>query len=403
MSDVQTLPRSCHEPEPQPAALGRSAGKGRLLYIDNLRTVIITMVILVHLAVTYGGEGSWYYKEGRADTLTSAVLTVHNATSQSFFMGLLFLLSAYFTVASCDRKGPGPFLRDRLLRLGIPLLFFEFLIQPFLACSLAQAGVIDLGGSRGEYFRWYYTSFHIGSGPLWFVEVLLIFSVLYVAWRLCHKRVPAAYRDLGPLPSAAGILLFALLLGILSFATRLWFPVNWAFGPLNLQLAFFVQYIAMFIVGVTAYRRDWLPRLPITMAVPCLVLAGLLVVVALPLLFGLGGALDGQSWRYLGGWHWQAFAYAMWEQLLAVAMTVGLIVLFRERFNRQGPLAQAAAASSYTVYIIHAPIIILFALATRGLDLYPLLKFAIAALVTIPITFAVANLLRQLPLARRIL
>jgi len=126
-------------------------------------------------------------------------------------------------------------------------------------------------------------------------------------------------------------------------------------------------------------------------------------VVALPLLFALGGALDGQSWRYLGGWHWQAFAYAMWEQWLAVAMTVGLIVLFRERFNRQGPLARAAAASSYTVYIIHAPIIILFALAVRNLPLYPLLKFAVAALVTIPIAFAVANLLRKLPLARRVL
>jgi len=378
-------------------------GKPRLLYIDNLRTMLIMMVILVHLAVTYGGEGSWYYKEGRAGMPTAIVLTIHNAITQSFFMGLLFLLSAYFTVASCDRKGPGPFLRDRLLRLGIPLLVFEFLIQPLLACSLARAGVIDLGGSPGEYFRWYYTSFHIGSGPLWFVEVLLIFSVLYVAWRLLHKRIPAAYSDPGRLPGMTGILSLAILLGILSFAARLRFPVNWAFGPLNLQLAFFVQYIAMFIIGVIAYRRDWLQRLPITMAVSCFVLAGLLIVVALPLLFVLGGALDGQSWRYLGGWHWQAFAYAMWEQWLAVAMMVGLVVLFRERLNRQGPVARAAAASSYTVYIIHAPVIILFALAVRNLPLYPLLKFAVAALVTIPITFAVANLLRQLPLARRIL
>jgi len=378
-------------------------GKSRLLYIDNLRTMMITIVILVHLGVTYGGEGSWYYKEGRADMATTVVLTSHNAISQSFFMGLLFLLSAYFTVASYDRKGPGPFLRDRFLRLGIPLLFFEFLIQPFLACLLAWAGVIDLGGSRGDYFRWYYTSFHLGSGPLWFVEALLIFSVLYATWRLLQKRVPAAYGDSGCLPGTMGILTLAIPLGVLSFVVRLWFPVNWAFGPLNLQLAFFVQYIAMFIVGVIAYRRGWLQRLPATMALPCFVLAGLLVVVALPLLFVLGGAVNGQTWRYLGGPHWQALAYAMWEQLLAAVMTVGLIVLFRERFNRQGRLAQAASSSSYTVYIIHAPIIILFALAVRNLHLYPLLKFAVVALVTIPVAFAIANLLRKLPLANRIL
>jgi glucan biosynthesis protein C len=361
------------------------------------------MVILVHLAVTYGGEGSWYYKEGQADTLTGAVLTTHNAISQSFFMGLLFLLSAYFTVASCDRKGPGPFLRDRLLRLGIPLLFFEYLIQPFLACFLAWAGVINLGGSRGDYFRWYYTSFHLGSGPLWFVEVLLIFSVLYVAWRLLRRPVSETRDNSGDPPGPKAFLIFAVSLGVLSFVVRLWFPVNWAFGPLNLQLAFFVQYVAMFIVGVIAYRRNWLQRLPTASTLFCFVLAGLLIVVVLPLLFAFGGVLDGQVWRFLGGPHWQALTYAMWEQWLAVAMTVGLIVLFRERFNRQGRLAQAAASSSYTVYIIHAPIIILFALAMRNVHLYPLLKFAIAALVTIPITFAIANLLRQLPLARRIL
>jgi glucan biosynthesis protein C len=403
MENAQVLPRSHNEPEPQRVALGRPAGKPRLLYIDNLRTMMIVMVILVHLAVTYGGEGSWYYKEGRADMPTAIVLTIHNAISQSFFMGLLFLLSAYFTVASCDRKGPGAFLRDRLLHLGIPLLIFEFLIQPFLACLLAWAGVSNLGGSRGEYFRWYYTSFHLGSGPLWFVEVLLIFSVLYVAWRLLRKPVSGMRDNTGHLPGLNAFLILALSLGVLSFVARLWFPVNWAFGPLNLQLAFFVQYVAMFILGVIAYRRDWLQRLPVTMAIPCFVLAGLLVVVALPLLFVLGGAVDGQPWRYLGGPHWQAFAYAMWEQLFAVAMIVGLVVLFRERFNRQGPLAQAAASSSYTVYIIHAPIIILFALAIRNVYLYPLLKFAVAALITIPITFALANVLRQVPLARRIL
>ncbi len=378
-------------------------GKPRLLYIDNLRTLMIIMVILVHLSVTYGGEGSWYYKEGRADLPTGIVLTVHNAISQSFFMGLLFLLSAYFTVASCDRKGPGPFLRDRFLRLGIPLLIFEFLIQPFVIYVLVQSGVTDLRRPFASWLASYYTGFHLGSGPLWFVEALLIFSVLYVVWRRLHESIPAARDEAGRPPGLNALLVLATLLGVLSFVARLWFPVNWAFGPLNLQLAFFVQYIAMFILGVIACRRDWLQHLPTTMAVSSFVLAGLLVVVALPLLFVLGGATKGENWRYLGGPHWQALAYAVWEQLFATAMMVGLIVLFRERFNQQSRVAQAAASSSYTVYIIHTPIIVLFALAIRSAHLYPLLKFVVAALVTIPATFTVANVLRQLPLARRIL
>jgi glucan biosynthesis protein C len=375
--------------------------RGRLLYIDNLRTMVIVMVILVHLSITYGGEGSWYYREGRADLLSGSVLSIHNAISQSFFMGLLFLLSAYFTAASYDRKGPGPFLRDRLLRLGIPLLVFEFLIHPFSVSLLFKTGLIT--GSLRDYLRSYYTSFHIGSGPLWLVEVLLIFSVLYVAWRQFYKRIPAAQKNSGHPPTLKGVLALGVLLGAVSFVARLWFPVNWALGPLNWQLAFFAQYIAMMFLGVTAYRRNWLERLPIAMALPCITLAGVLVVVVLPLLFVLGGAVSGKTGPYLGGWHWQAFGYAMWEQLLAIVMMINLLILFREHLNGQGKLARRAAASSYTVYIIHTPIVILFALVLRNSTLYPLLKFAAAALITIPFTFILANFLRQLPLARRIL
>lgn len=377
--------------------------KTRLLFVDNLRILLIALVITLHLSVTYGGEGSWYYKEGRADTLTSASLTLHNATAQSFFMGLLFLIAAYFTPGSYDRKGAGAFLRDRFLRLGVPLLFYEFIIQPFLAYPLLRADVLRLEGSFGQFLASYYTRFHIGSGPLWFVETLLIFTVLYAARRWIGQRTSEPYCHSGYLPDLKAILALALLLGVLTFIARLWFPVNWAFGPLNLQLAFFVQYVAMLVLGVIAYRRDWFVRLPRTLAGPCFALAGLLVVVGFPLLFILGGALAGDVSRFLGGPHWQAFAYAMWEQLLGLVMITGLLILFRERFNRQGALAKESAAASYTVYIIHPPLVVLLTLAVRGIQIYPLLKFALAAATTVPLCFLLAAGIRRLPLARNVL
>ena len=98
--------------------------KNRLLFIDNLRTVMIVLVILVHLSVTYGGEGSWFYKERPADMPTVTALSFFNAVTQSYFMGLLFLLAAYFTPSSYDRKGPRPFLRlaPRLVHTGCDLV-----------------------------------------------------------------------------------------------------------------------------------------------------------------------------------------------------------------------------------------------------------------------------------------
>lgn len=375
----------------------------RLLFVDNLRSLMITKVILVHLAITYGGMGGWYYYERPTSELSFIVLTFHNAVNQSFFMGMLFLLSAYLTVGSYDRKGPRLFLRDRFLRLGIPLLIFEFIIHPLQLYPLIKVGAIDIEGSFGARLVRYYRSFHIGSGPLWFVETLLIFALIYTAIRLAHPQPSHANTEPTRPPNSKAILLFALALGLLTFAARLFWPVGWAFGPLNLQFCFFVQYIAMLIVGVTAYRHDWLLRLPVATGRLWLGAGIFLIVVVFPIMFVAGGAPQGEVAPFMGGWHWQALAYAMWDQLTGVAMMIGLIVLFRERFNRQGRLLKEASAASYTAYIIHAPVLILFTLAVRNITLYPLLKFALAALILVPLCFMLGAGLRRLPLARQIL
>lgn len=377
--------------------------KDRLLFVDNLRTLVIMLVILVHLSITYGGVGGWYYYERPTTEPSSIILTFFNAVCQSFFMGLLFLLSAYLAVGSYDRKGPRLFLRDRFLRLGIPLLVFEFVIHPFQLYPLIQAGAIHIEGSFGDLLARYYRSFHIGSGPLWFVEILLIFALVYTAIRVALPRRPKLGADLLPPPGMGATLLFALALGVLSFVVRFWFPFGWAFGPLNLQLCFFVQYIAMLVVGVVAYRHDWLIRIPKTAGALWLGVAAFLVVFAFPAMFILGGAAKGNESTFFGGWHWQAFAYATWEQLTCVAMIIGLTVLFRERFNHQGRLAREASGSSYATYIIHAPVVILGTLAVRHVTIYPLLKFVVVSLALVPLCFLLGGAIRRLPLARRIL
>ena len=334
--------------------------------------------------------------------ITSIVLTVHNAISQSFFMGFLFLISGYFTAVSYDRKGPRRFLRDRLLRLGIPLLCYDFFIEPLLVYLLIKVDVIKFEGSFRKYLAGYYSEFHIGTGPLWFVEALLIFAVFYVLWRvLVRSRVSPGQSD-GKIPGCITISIFALVLGIVSFTVRIWLPMGWVFGPLNLQFPFFPQYIGLFIIGIVAYRHNWFMRIPNAIGKFWSSIAIIFIVILFPALFVLGGAPDDIS-LFMGGVHWQCFAYAVWEQFVGVAMIISLLVLFRNRFNRQGRAAKAMSGSSYTAYIVHAPVIVLLTLAIRNITLYPLLKFALAGPIAILLCFALGNFIRQLPLARRIL
>jgi glucan biosynthesis protein C len=357
---------------------------------------------MVHLSITYGGVGSWYYRNVPEGTV-SILLTWHNAAVQAFAMGLFFLISGYFTPGSLDRKGARRFFKDRLLRLGVPILCYDFIIGPLIVRPLVRFGTQEFSASYLDFLAGYYSSFHIGTGPLWFVEALLIFTGFYILWRLFVKIPACSAQEDGKMLGNLTIAFFALFLGTVSFIVRIWLPVGWNFGPLNFQFPFFPQYICMFVVGIAAYRRNWLVRIPDSMGKFWLGVAIIFVAILFPVLFVLGGAPSGNISPFMGGLHWQCFGYTAWEQFTGVAIIISLLFLFHRRFNQQAKIGKELSASAYTAYIIHAPVVILVAVAIRNISLYPLLKFVFAVFIAVPLCFALANFIRQLPLAGRIL
>jgi len=125
-------------------------------------------------------------------------------------MGFFFLLSGYFSPASFDRKGPGVFLRDRLIRLGIPLVAFMLLLNPLAAIGIWQMPV-SLRKLTAPLTRAVYPKL-IGPGPMWFVEMLLMFDVGYAAWRLVRRNpAPDPARKAGS-PSYLQVGIFVLAL-----------------------------------------------------------------------------------------------------------------------------------------------------------------------------------------------
>jgi peptidoglycan/LPS O-acetylase OafA/YrhL len=115
----------------------------RLQFIDNLRILLICWVLVVHLNATYEGLDAWYYHDLATNLLTGILLSILTLIVAACGIGFFFLLASYFTPGSYDRKGGAPFVRDRLVRLGLPLLLHELLIEP-LAVYLA-------GGLDGSY------------------------------------------------------------------------------------------------------------------------------------------------------------------------------------------------------------------------------------------------------------
>lgn len=374
----------------------------RLLFVDNIRVLLTILVVLFHLMITYAGTGSWYYTEGREDFITGALGAWFLTVNQAYFMGLFLLISAYFVPGSYDRKGAGRFLKDRLIRLGIPVALYSWIIRPLLAYldpvrfPVSRPPFWDF--LTGKYFQ---DEAVFGAGPLWFIETLLIFSLVYVLWRLLARPRPAEPDAETRFPSSGSIALFALLVGIAGFLVRLWLPAGWNFVPLNLQFPFFAQYIALFVVGLIAYRRNWLLGLPDNLGRLWLGIAVLMIFLIWPMVLvsGLDKGLD----PFRGGWHWQALAYALWESFLCFGMCIGLIYVFRRYADRQGRLASFLSRNAYTAYLIHEVMIIAIAYAVQDVVLYPLLKWGLVSLVAVPLCFGFSSLIRRLPYTDRVL
>ncbi|MFI6502706.1 acyltransferase family protein [Nonomuraea typhae] len=349
----------------------------RLLGIDNLRIVLTALVVIHHAAVTYGNIPAWYHHEPARDG-TGLILDVLVMFNQAFFMGFFFLIAGFFTPASHDRKGSGPFLRDRLKRLGIPLLVYLLVLRPW----------VMLGFYDGSMPYWI---FYIGSwdpGPMWFVEVLLVFSACYVLWRRSGR--PAGVRQ-SPLTLRA-IVVFTVALSLAVFAWRFLVPVGQYWPVVGLPTpSFLPQYAAMFAAGILAYRRGWFTSLPPAAAKWGLIAAGVTSAVLLPV-----GQVLTQGWA-------AQLATAAWETSFAVSMAIGLSVLFRERFGTQGPIGRFLAENAFTVYIIHPLVLVGLALLLSGLHTLAVVKFAALVLVALPVCWKLASLVRKIPAAGKIL
>jgi surface polysaccharide O-acyltransferase-like enzyme len=149
-----------------------------------------------------------------------------------------------------------------------------------------------------------------------------------------------------------------------------------------------------------AYENNWLEKLTAKQTVLWFRIA-LAAIVAFPIAQLMAGALEGD--HASGGLHIQAVIYAFWEPFVAFGISMFLLAWFRDRFNKTGPVLSRLGESTYTVYIIHAPVLVIIMLSLRNLALFPILKFLLVGSLGTVACFVLARLILKIPYARRIL
>jgi fucose 4-O-acetylase-like acetyltransferase len=353
------------------------AERERLYYFDNLKVALTVLLIAHHVGQAYGPTGgTWPIQE----TARAALLGPFFTVNRSFFMSLFFLISGYFAARSFDANPGWPFVKSRLLRLGIPLLVFSLLMIPL------QIFVFGAPGSDGPRSAW-----PIDVGYMWYVEHLLLFSLGYALWRATlGRRAAPTVCVLRPL-RVWHVLVFSLILAPVLAMVRIPFPIDrWDYllGFFRVAFADVPRDLAFFVLGIMALRRDWLKSISARAGRNWLLVGVALAAFWYAYSMGLYRVipLDGAAFDVVR---------VTWESLLCSSLSIGLIVLFRERINVHGRFAVALGKSQYAAYIFHVPVILAFQFAILNVSLPPLAKFALVTLASVPATFAIANAVRR--------
>ncbi len=379
----------------RPARDVPAAAADRVVYLDKLKVILVAGVIFGHAWAGYAELGSWAYDDVREVDLgsgTQTVLEVLFGPFALFVMGFFFLMAGLLTPGSLSRKGPRRFARDRLLRLGLPLLVFAVVLWPPSRYTMLRVTGHPTG-SYGAMLR------HAVLDPhpehLWFLEVLLLFSLGYAVWHRL-RPVPAGSAEL----RATHLVALAAGIAVASFLLRIWFPLDTS-QYADLHLSQWPQYLALFGLGLAAARYGWLDPVPDRLRRGCAV-AALLGALAIAGFAGVVAVAGVPTQEFLGGWHWASAGTAAAEGVLAVTLSVWLLGLAQRHLN-SGSGRGWPTRSAYAAFLVQAHVLVGLALLMRPFDVPAEVKATVVSTLGVLGSFALGAVLVSRTALRRVL
>jgi hypothetical protein len=170
-----------------------------------------------------------------------------------YLMALMFFLSGLFVWPSMARKTNWGFLRDRVLRLGLPFVFGVLVLIPLALYPAYRVTAVDPGFSA-YWDAWRALPFWT-NGPLWFLWQLLALNTVVVG---LHWLAPSAIETLGRWSAKAQTHFARYFIALLAISALAYVPLALAFTPwswsgsgfLTVQFCRPLLYAVYFFAGV---------------------------------------------------------------------------------------------------------------------------------------------------------
>jgi glucan biosynthesis protein C len=375
---------------PVPAKAGTKT-RPRDASADNLKVVLVMGVIVGHATMAWTGLGTWVFDEPPVrEPLLSALLLLA-LIGGMFGMPLFFLIAGAFTPGSLARKGPVRFLADRVLRLGVPMVFFIVALSPVVEYVDPDNAGWDKGFAAFTVHVWWPPA----PGPTWFLGVLLLFSAGYALARTLLPRRTAAASPL----RGWHLVLAGVVIALASYALRLVVPLGEERWHLALGQA--PAWIVGFVLGLLGAERGWLrPIAPlIARRVRHVAWASM---AAFAIVFGAMSVLGADLDDFAGGGTWQSFIAAVLESAVVVTVSLWLLDLFRRRFDHRGRLGRQLSRAAFAAFVLHQVVLVGLVLASRQVRWPPEVEYASVSTLAVLGSFALGALAVRLPGVSRV-
>ncbi|HUT55179.1 MAG TPA: acyltransferase family protein [bacterium] len=377
-------------------------------YIDWLRAIAVFLLFPYHSAQVFSHFWSYVQDPERSRPLSWLVEFMFQ-----WHMHLLFLVAGMAAFYALRGRPAGVFVKERLLRLLIPLCFGVVVVVP----PLKRLALLMYPDYHDSLLRFYLdprlllnTRGDVHWAHLWFLAYLLLYSLIALPLFLYLKReggirVARRAAAVGRLPG--GLMLFALPFGLIEAALR----IRWPGGTFNIgdDWATFCLYLAWFVFGyllllthatreahsggrpvslLDALDRDLWFLMPLA-----LISMGLYFALAFRWLLPYRAAFSSYHPMSVGFQFFRGVNSFLWVMTLAG--------LGRRYLRRGGSALDYLRESSYPVYILHATVIMLIAYFVVKWRLAPLLKFAVILASSLAATMIIYDLMvRRTKIAR---
>jgi glucan biosynthesis protein C len=360
------------------------AQKNRIHWMDNLRTIIILLVVLYHVGGVYeaGGLWGWFWIVDDPGTITW--VGILGIVFDIMVMPIIFFISGYLAPASLKSKTGWDFLKGKFKRLMIPWVIAVFTLIPLYK-------VIFLYSRNLPQEHWS-TYSHItnpnSQNWLWFLPVLFTLNLIYLLLSKANIRIPNI--------SLQGAVLGTFIIGFVysfSIGGLLGFR-SWTLTPLiDFENERLLLYFMAFLLGALYFRQNVFAEKPQSKKLYTVVnsIAWIPVTIHIfarvyPFFYPEGFSIT-PLYRLI--W-WLSF------DLSLLCLMYLMIASFWRYLDNTGRLWSELNKNSYGVYIIHVIVIGVFGTLLLNLNLPALVKYPVLILLTYLVSNLIVSVYRSL-------